>query len=204
MLWTRSSTSDIYNTNENPYFSNAAHKHSPNNIPGRDVDNGQASTGIDLSSRHCGLPPAESRVCTKLKEVSSGTVSENIIFGNGCRLNKDGNLIASGEYCKSNVTMQTSSREQRGYHHGPNKVNRETRINYPSHSANITSGFLLPTFANPGIKTFEMLSCQSTFRQGCIGRTFLVDKKFKVLRWKVPYILPPPDLRIPTDASTKE
>ena len=34
LLWTRSSTSNIYKTNENPYFSNAAHKHSSNNIPG--------------------------------------------------------------------------------------------------------------------------------------------------------------------------
>ena len=32
-----------------------------------------------------------------------------------------------------------------------------------------------------------MLSCQSTFRQGCKARTFLVNRKFKALQWKVPY-----------------
>ena len=159
LLWTRPSTSDIYKINESPYFSTAAPKHSPNNIPGRHVDNGQVSTGIDLSLRHCDLPPAESGICTEFKEVSSGTISENRIFGNGYRLNEDGNLIASREACKTNVTMQTSSREQRDYHHGLNKVNRETRINCPSNTACTTSSSVLATFANPGIKTFEMLSC---------------------------------------------
>ena len=123
---------------------------------------------------------------TEFKEASSGTISENRIFGNGYRLNKDGNLIASGEACKTNVTMRTSSRKQRDYHHGPNKVNRETRINCPSNTASTTLSSILATFANPGIKAFEMLSCQNTFRQGCKGRTFLLDRKLKALQWKVP------------------
>ena len=158
-----------------------------NKIPGWHADNGQVSTGFDLSSRHCDLPPVESRICNEFKEVSSGTISENRIFRNGHRFNKDGILIASGEACKTNVTILKSSREQRDYHHGPNKVNWETRINCPSNTARTTSSSILATFANPGIKTFEMLSCQSTFRQGCKGRTFLVDRKFKALQWKVPY-----------------
>ena len=155
LLWTRPSTSDIYKINESPNFSTAAPKDSPNNIPGRHVDNGQANTGIDLSLRHCDLPPAESRFCNEFKEVSSGTISENIIFGNGYRLNEDGNLIASGEACKTNVTMRTSSRKQRDYHHGPNKVNRETRINYPSNTASTTSSSVLVTFVDPGKKSFR-------------------------------------------------
>ena len=99
MLWTRPSTSHIYKINESPYFSTAAPKHSSNNIPGRHVDNRQVSTGIDLSLRHCDLPPAQSGICTEFKEVSSGTISENRIFGNGYRLNEDGNLTASREAC---------------------------------------------------------------------------------------------------------
>ena len=83
--------------------------------------------------------------------------------------------------------MQISSREQRDYHHGLNKVNRGTRINCPSNTANTISSSVLAKLANPGIKTFETLSCQGTFRQGCKGRTFLVDRKFKALQWKVPY-----------------
>ena len=83
--------------------------------------------------------------------------------------------------------MQTISREQRDCHHGLNKVNRETGINSPSNTACTTSSSTLATFANPGIKTFKTLSCQSTFRQGCKGRIFLVDRKFKALQWKVPY-----------------
>ena len=63
--------------------------------PGWHADNGEVSTGIDLSLRHCYLPPAESRICTEFKEVSSETISENKTFRNGYRLNKDGNLIAS-------------------------------------------------------------------------------------------------------------
>ena len=162
---TRPSTSDIYKINEDSYCSTAGPKHSPNNMPGRHADNGQVSTRIDLSSRNCDLPPAQSRICIEFKEVSSGTISENRIFGNDYRFNKDGNLIASGEACKTNVTMQTSSREQRDYRHGPNKVNKETRINYPSNTASTTSSLILAAVANPGIKTFEMLSCQSTFIQ---------------------------------------
>ena len=81
LLWTRPNTSDIYKINESPYFSTATPKHSPNNIPGQHVDNDQVSTGIDLSLRHCDLPPAESRICAEFKEVSSGTISENRIFG---------------------------------------------------------------------------------------------------------------------------
>ena len=187
LLWTSPSTSNIYKINESPYCFTAAPKYSPNNISERHADNSQVSTGIDLSTRHCDLAPAESRICTELKEVSSGTILKNRIFGNCYRLNKNGNLIASGEACKINVTMRTSSREQRDYHHGPNKVNRETRINWPSNTASTTSSSILATFANPGIKTFEMLSCQSTFRQGCKARTFLVNRKFKALQWKVPY-----------------
>ena len=182
LLWTRPSTSDIYKINETPYFSTVAPKYSPNNIPGRHVDNGQVSTGIDLSSRHCDLPPAESGICTEFKKVSSGTISKNRIFGNVFRFNEDGNHIASREACKTNATMQTSSRVQRDYHHGFNKVNRETRINCPSNTACTTPSSVIPTFANPGIKTFEMLSCQSTFRQGCKGRIFLVDRKFMALQ----------------------
>ena len=68
LLWTRPSTSDIYKINESPHFSTAAPKHLPNNIPGRHVDNGQVSTGIDLSWKHCDLPPAKSRICTELKK----------------------------------------------------------------------------------------------------------------------------------------
>ena len=92
--------------------------------------------------------------------------------------------------------------EQRDYHHGLNKVNRAYRINCPSNTACTTSSSVLATFANPGIKTFEMLSCQSTFRQGYKGRTFLVDRKFKALQRKS-LILPPADLCMSTDASTK-
>ena len=169
LLWTRPSNSDIQKINESPYFSTASPKHSPNNIPGRHDDNSQVSTCIDLSLRHCDLPPAESRIYTELKEVSSETISENRIFGNSYILNKDGNLIASGEACKTNVIMRTGSRQQRDYHHGPNKVNRETRINCSSNTASTTSSLVLVTFANPGIKTFELLSCQSTFGQGCKG-----------------------------------
>ena len=69
LLWTRPSTSDIYKINESPYFSTVAPKHSPNNIPGRHVDNGQVSKGIDLSLRHCDLPHAESGICTDLSVV---------------------------------------------------------------------------------------------------------------------------------------
>ena len=83
--------------------------------------------------------------------------------------------------------MQTSSREQRDYHRRLNKVNRETRINCPSNTACTNSSSVLATFPNPGMKTFEMLSCQSTYRPGCKRRTFLVDRKFKALQWKVSY-----------------
>ena len=69
LLWTKPSTSDIYKINESPYFSTVAPKHSPNNIPGRHVDNGQVSKGIDLSLRHCDLPHAESGICTDLSVV---------------------------------------------------------------------------------------------------------------------------------------
>ena len=82
--------------------------------------------------------------------------------------------------------MQTSSREQNDYHHGPNKDNKETRINCLSDTASTTSSSILGRFANSGIKTFERLSCQSTFRRGCKRRTFLVDREFKPLKWKVP------------------
>ena len=145
--------------------------------------------------RDTDLPPAESMICTEFKEVSSGTISGNRIFGNGYRLNKEGNLIASGEACKTNVTMQTSSREQRDYHHGPSKVNRET-------TASTTSSLILAAFANPGIKTFEMLSPQSTFRQGCNRQTFLVERNLIIFSEKS-LILSPIDLCIPTDAFTK-
>ena len=150
LLRTRPSTSEIYKINEGPYCSTAAPKHLPKNIPGRHADNGQVSTGIDLSSRHCDLPSAESRICTEFKEVSSGTISENRIFGNGYRLSKDGNLIASGEVCKTNATKQASSREQRDYYHEPNKVNRETRINCPSNTASTTSSSILAAFGTEG------------------------------------------------------
>ena len=48
LLRTRPSTSDIYKINEGSYSSNAAPKHSFNNILGRHADNRQVSTGIDF------------------------------------------------------------------------------------------------------------------------------------------------------------
>ena len=98
--------------------------------------------------------------------------------------------------------MQTSSREQRDYHHGPSKVNRETRIQCPSNTASTTSRLILAAFANPDIKTFEMLSPQSTFRQGCNRQTFLVDRNLRIFNEKS-LTLSPIDLCIPTDAFTK-
>ena len=44
---------------------------------------------------------------------------------------------------------------QRDYHHGPNKVNRETRINCPSNTVSTTSSSILAAFSNPGIKHFR-------------------------------------------------
>ena len=193
LLWTRPSTSDIYKINESPYFSTAAPKHSLNNIPGRHVDNGQVSTGIDLSSRHCDLPPAQSGICTEFKEVSSGTISENRIFGNGYRLNEDGNLIASREACKTNVTMQTSSREQRDYHHRLNKVNRET--------------------APLQVRYLQRLQIQALKLSKCYHAKVHLDKDSKdELFWWIEnlrlcngkfLILSPADLCISTDAPTK-
>lgn len=55
---------------------------------------------------HCDLPPAESKICVESKEFSYGTISENITFWNGYRLNEDGNLIPSWEACKTKATMQ--------------------------------------------------------------------------------------------------
>ena len=92
------------------------------NIPGQHADNGQVSARNDLSLRHFNLPPAESRICTEFKEVGSGTISEDRIFGNSYRLNKDGNFNASGEACKTNVTMQASSREHRDYQRLPSWI----------------------------------------------------------------------------------
>ena len=110
--------------------------------------------------------------------------SQNMQFL-GMVIDWDGNLIASGEACWTNVIMRTRSREQREYHHGPNKVKRETRVHCPGNTASTTSSSILATFANPAIKTFEMLSHQSTFRQGCKRRNF--DREFKALQWKVPH-----------------
>ena len=58
-----------------------------------------------------------------------GTISENRIFGHGYRLSKDGNLVALTVARKINVTVRASSTEQRDYHHGCIKVNRENKIN---------------------------------------------------------------------------
>ena len=112
LLRTSPSISDLQN-NESFWFSTVVLKHLLNNIPGRHADNGQISTGIDLSLRHCDLPPTESSTCTEFIGASSGNIAENRIFGNVYRLNKDGSLIDSREACKTNVTMRTSSREQR-------------------------------------------------------------------------------------------
>ena len=107
-------------------------KHSLGKMPGWHVDNGQVSTETGFSLRHYDLGFVESRICTEFKEVSSGTMSESIIFGSGYRLERDGNPIASREACK------TSSREQREFNHGPNKVNRETRVNCRSNTTSNT------------------------------------------------------------------
>ena len=55
-------------------------KHLLNNTPGQHADNGQISTGVYLSSRHCDLPPTESSTCTEFIGASSETISENRIL----------------------------------------------------------------------------------------------------------------------------
>ena len=123
-------------------------------------------------------------------------------FGNGYRLNEDGNLIASKEACKTNVTMQTNSREQRDYHHGLNKVNRETGINSPA--------ILL---AQLQVQHLQRLQIQALKLSKCYHAKVHLDKDAKdEFFWWIEnlrlcngksLILPPADFCISTDASTK-
>lgn len=63
LLRNKPSTSYLFYINKNPYYSIVAPKHLPNDIPGRHAHNDQASTGVDLSSTHSDLPPAETGIC---------------------------------------------------------------------------------------------------------------------------------------------
>ena len=155
LLWTKPSTSDIYKTNESFYCATAATKHAPNNIPGGFAHNGYVST-VMIFHQHI--------VINLLQNLGFALNFKKSVLEN--RIFEDGALIPLGEACKTNATVRKSRREQRDYHHGSNKVNRETITNCPSS--------ILAAFANPDIKTFEMLQCQSKFKTGRKGRTSLV------------------------------
>ena len=79
LLQTSTSISDLHD-NGSFCFSTVVPKHLLNNTPGQHAENGQISTGIDFSSRHCDLPPIESSACTEFIGASSGTISENRIL----------------------------------------------------------------------------------------------------------------------------
>ena len=99
-------------------------------------------------------------------------------------------------------TIRTSSREQRDYHHDPNKFNRETRINCPSNNGSTTLIRYLQRLQIEALKLSKYYDPKVHLDKYAKGRTFLTDREFKALQWKVPNFVSN-RLCISTDASTK-
>ena len=94
---TWSSLKVVYKTNKSASLYPLQIVYKNNSIPRQFSNTSGNFGGNNLNQGYCDLPVAESRICYKLKEISSSPNTENRIFWDENRLGGDGSVPASRE-----------------------------------------------------------------------------------------------------------
>ena len=97
MFWTWSSPKVVYKINKSASLHPSQIVYKNNSIPRGFSNTRENFGGNNRKQGHCDLPVTESRVCYKLKEISSSPNTENAILGDDNRLGRDDSIPASGE-----------------------------------------------------------------------------------------------------------
>ena len=98
VFWTWSSPTVVYKINKSASLHPSQIVYKNNSIPQRLSNIRENFRGNHLKQGHCNLPVTESRICYKLKEISSSpNTTENRILRDDNRLGGDDNVPALGE-----------------------------------------------------------------------------------------------------------
>ena len=105
----------VYKINKSASFHPLQIVYKNNTIPRQFSNTSENFGGNNLNQEYCDLPVTESRICYKLKEMSSSPNTENRIFGDDNRLGGDDSVPTSSEgrvdfqRCQDILSMQEVS-----------------------------------------------------------------------------------------------
>ena len=112
--------------------------------------------------------------------------------------------------CQIDCTIQANLQEQgwlyyyyRFFYYRTNPIAREIKSYRPSYTTSKTSDTVSSTAPNQCFEVFRYISSKTALRSGSPRGAFLVDKKSNSLCNGRSLILPPPDLLMATDTTTK-
>ena len=97
VFWTWSSPTVVYKINKSASLHPSQIVYKNNSIPRRFSNTRKNFGGSNLKQGYYDLPVTESRICYKLKEISSSPNTENRILGDDHRLCGDDSVPVSGE-----------------------------------------------------------------------------------------------------------
>ena len=97
VFWTWSSFKFVYKIDKTASLHPSQIVYKNNSIPRRFSNTRENFGGSNLKQGYCDLPVTESRICYKLKILSSSPNTENRILGDDHRLGGDDSVPASGE-----------------------------------------------------------------------------------------------------------
>ena len=81
VVWTWSSPKVVYKINKSASLHPSQIGYKNNSIPRRFSNNRENSGENNLKQGYCDVPVTKSRICYKLKEITSSPNTENIILG---------------------------------------------------------------------------------------------------------------------------
>ena len=173
---------DFHKAYENSNCINETSECSVDNIFRRHVINGKLIGGNYDGKGHIDFYIATSRVCDKLSEVDSDTMSSNSILRGGNRLNHYDHISSFAEEGTNYSAMQRYIEPIRRFLKGVNSIDRPALVdsNSDSSSASSVPSFAMPTnFRTSGETEF---SCTHSPVRRSEGRNSVVDRKFDVVQ----------------------
>ena len=182
---TLSSTKIVYKVNKSASLHPSQIVYKNNSIPRRLSNTGENFEGNNLKQGHCDLPVTESRICYKLKEISSSPNTENRILGNDNRLGGGDSVPVSGEDRVNFQKLSGCIVNSGGVDKRSSKAFGNIIINSISNFSCTTVHEVLEETRNSQPLFEKRLQQQSSSRSTLQGGTKVVDIKAKSFKWEV-------------------
>ena len=173
---------DFHKAYENSNCINETSECLVDNIFRRHVINGKLIGGNYDGKGHIDFYIVTSRVCDKLSEVDSDTMSSNSILTSGNRLNHYDHISSFAEEGTNYSAMQRYIEPIRHFLKAVNSIDRSALVNSNSCSSSASS---VPSFATPtNIRTSgeTEFSCTHNSVRRSEGINSVVDRKFDVVQ----------------------